>query len=98
MDEKMRQEIALFRYGLIADLVHRKAGERGLYALLREKAERVYEIPGSRRTRVAVETLRDWLSAYRRVIHRNHDPRSRGVSQNHDPGGCQKHDSGFSET
>ena len=30
MDEKTRQQIALFRYGLIADLVHRKAGERGL--------------------------------------------------------------------
>lgn len=66
MDEKMRQQIALFRYGLIADLAHRQAGERGLYALLREKAERVYEIPGSRRTHVAVETLRDWLAAYRR--------------------------------
>ena len=66
MDEKTRQQIALFRYGLIADLVHRKAGERGLYALLREKAERSYEIPGYRRTRVAVETIRDWLAAYRR--------------------------------
>lgn len=66
MDDKTREQIALFRYGLIADLVHRKAGERGLYALLRDKAERVYEIPGCRRTRVAVETLRDWLVAYRR--------------------------------
>ncbi len=66
MDEKTRKEIALFRYGLIAELVHRREGERGLYALLHEKAARVYEIPGSRRTRVAVETLRDWLSAYRR--------------------------------
>ena len=58
MDKKTRQQIALFRHGLIGDLVHRKVGERGLYALLRDKAERVYEIPGSRRTRVAVETLR----------------------------------------
>jgi transposase InsO family protein len=66
LDEKTRQQIALFRYGLIADLVHRQAGERGLYVLLREKASRQYEIPGSRRTRVAAETLRDWLSAYRR--------------------------------
>ena len=66
MDKKTRQQIALFRHGLIGDLVHRKVGERGLYALLRDKAERVYEIPGSRRTRVAVETLRDWLDSYRR--------------------------------
>lgn len=65
MDENTRQQVALFRYGLIADLVHRREGERGLYALLRQKAERVYEIPGSRRTRVALDTLRDWLAAYR---------------------------------
>jgi transposase len=66
LDDKTREQIALFRYGLIADLVHREAGEKGLHPLLREKAERVYEIPGSRRTRVAAETIRDWLSAYRR--------------------------------
>jgi putative transposase len=65
-DDKAREQIALFRYGLIADLLHRPVGEKGLYPLLREKAERVYEIPGSRRTRVAAETIRDWLSAYRR--------------------------------
>ena len=47
MDKKTRQQIALFRHGLIGDLVHRKVGERGLYALLRDKAERVYEIPGA---------------------------------------------------
>jgi transposase InsO family protein len=66
LDDKTREQTALFRYGLIADLVHRPHAEKGLYPLLREKAERVYEIPGTRRTRVAAETIRDWLSAYRR--------------------------------
>jgi transposase InsO family protein len=66
LDDKTRERIALFRYGLIADLAHRQEGERGLYALLREKAEKVYEIPGSRRSRVAAETLREWLALYRR--------------------------------
>lgn len=65
-DDKAREQTALFRYGLIADLVHRPEGEKGLYPLLREKSEKVYEIPGSRRTRVAAETVRDWLAAYRR--------------------------------
>jgi putative transposase len=65
-DDATREQIALFRYGLIADLIHRKAEERGLYVLLREKAARTYQIPGSRRTRVAAETIRDWLAAYRR--------------------------------
>lgn len=64
-DNDTREKTALFRYGLIADLLHRPQGERGLYTLLGQKAERVYEIPGSRRTRVAPETIRDWLSAYR---------------------------------
>jgi len=66
LDDKTREQIALFRYGLIADLIHRPEGEKGLFPLLREKAERVYEIPGSHRTRVAAETIRDWLAAYRR--------------------------------
>lgn len=66
LDDKAREQTALFRYGLIADLIHRPEGEKGLYPLLRAKAEKVYEIPGSPRSRVAAETVRDWLSAYRR--------------------------------
>ena len=66
LDDKIREQIALFRYGLIADLLHREERARGLYPLLREKAERVYEIPGSRRCHVAAETIRDWLADYRR--------------------------------
>lgn len=59
------QTIALFRYGLIADLLQTPAGSRGLYAKLRQKATADYTIPGSGRTRVAAETLRHWLKAYR---------------------------------
>jgi transposase InsO family protein len=66
LDDKDREQIALFRYGVIADLLHREEGEGGLYPLLRAKTERVYEIPGSRRSRVAAETIRDWLNTYRR--------------------------------
>jgi len=62
-DQKRRETIALFRHGLIGDLIHEN---KGLYAKLRAKAERNYEIPFSSRRRVAVETLRDWLRAYRR--------------------------------
>ncbi|MGD0838426.1 MAG: IS481 family transposase, partial [Polyangia bacterium] len=59
-------EVALFRYGLIADLVHLQPGERGIYARLREKAAQTYDIPGSRRGRVAAETMRGWLQDWRR--------------------------------
>ena len=64
--EQTRKQIGLFRYGLIADLLHADGEKKGIYASLREKAERVYVIPGSPRTRVAAETIRDWLKAYRR--------------------------------
>jgi transposase InsO family protein len=61
-----RQAIALFRYGLIADFIHLPAGSRGLHARLREKAQADYSIPGSKRIRVAPETLRHWLKDWRR--------------------------------
>jgi putative transposase len=60
------QAVALFRYGLIAEFVHLPLGSPGLYAKLREKANQSYTIPGSTRIRVAIETLRHWLKAYRR--------------------------------
>jgi putative transposase len=60
-----RQAVALFRYGVIADMVHLPLQHRGLYKLLHEKAEREYNIPGSLRRRVAAETIRGWLRAYR---------------------------------
>jgi len=65
-DAQYRQALALFRYGLIAEFIQLPAGTRGLYARLRDKARADYTIPGSTRTRVAVETLRHWLKDYRR--------------------------------
>lgn len=58
--------VALFRYGLIADLAQLPPGTKGLYARIQAKADRDYVIPGSTRTRVAPETLRDWLKRYRK--------------------------------
>ncbi len=62
----LRQTVALFRYGLIAEFVHLPPNSPGLYAKLQAKAQQAYSIPGSNRTRVAAETLRDWLKRYRR--------------------------------
>ncbi len=58
--------VALFRYGLIADLRDVRPGDRSLHARLAEKADREYDIPGTTRRRVAPGTLREWLYAYRR--------------------------------
>ena len=60
-----RHAVALFRYGLIADLVHLPPGTKGLYQRIAEKAAVDYAIPRSTRTRVAAETIRDWLKRYR---------------------------------
>jgi hypothetical protein len=63
-DAERRKQVALFRYGVIADLIHIERGQRGLYAKLREKAARDWDIPGSQRRRVEAETIRGWLSDY----------------------------------
>ena len=59
------EEVALFRYGIISDFVNLPAGTKGLYAQIKRKAEQDYLIPGSRRTKVAEETIRSWLKKYR---------------------------------
>jgi transposase InsO family protein len=64
-DAERRQQVALFRYGLIADLVQLPQHYRGLYKLLEQKAAREYEIPGTLRRHVAAETIRHWLRDYR---------------------------------
>ena len=64
-DEELRKAVALFRYGLIADVLRLPLGSGEIRRTLNEKAQRTYVIPGTRRTRVAVETMRDWLSLYR---------------------------------
>ena len=46
-DEERRHDIALFRYGVIADLVHWPKERKGLYTRLAEKAAQDYTIPFS---------------------------------------------------
>lgn len=70
MNEQQKQrieQIALFRFGVLGDLVHFTPGEVAIYQQLKEKAEREYQIPFTTRTRVAAETIRDWLKSYRKA-------------------------------
>ena len=57
-------EIALFRYGLIAQIIHDPPPGGRQEALLREIAAKTYKIPGSTRTQVSVTTLRRYLKTY----------------------------------
>lgn len=57
-------EIALFRYGLIAPLLHDPPPKGLQEQALREIAAKTYRIPGSSRARVSLTTLRRYLKAY----------------------------------
>ena len=51
MDEQQQKQIAVFRFGVIADFVNRPNLERGeQQRLLREKSERRWQIPFCRHT------------------------------------------------
>ena len=67
MTKKQKEEIALFRFGVICDLVgtlRLKHGEAE--KLIREKSEQVWNIPYSNRTRIAASTIRNWVKRYQK--------------------------------
>jgi putative transposase len=59
------EQIALFRYGLIAPLVLEPLPRGELTRRAQEIAARHYEIPASQRTAVSVDTLLHWAIRYR---------------------------------
>lgn len=62
--DDLDSEIALFRYSLIAQILHDPPAAGRQEAVLREIAAKTYKIPGSRRCRVSVTTLRRYLKIY----------------------------------
>lgn len=62
----LAKRIALFRLTVLGDLVHMAPGSQGIGDALRQRANTDYDIPGTLRRRVAAETIRTWLKAYRR--------------------------------
>jgi putative transposase len=65
MNSEQKQAVAVFRFGVIADLVGSVRllhGERE--ALLRQKCERMWHIPFSARTRLGRSTILRWVSLY----------------------------------
>ncbi|MDH3347360.1 MAG: DDE-type integrase/transposase/recombinase [Desulfobulbaceae bacterium] len=64
MDDKQREEIALFRYGIISDLVGSRL-EHGEFAkLIRDKSNQRWSIPFSHRTSLSQNTIRRWVTLY----------------------------------
>jgi putative transposase len=64
MDAKA-EKLALFRYGLIAPLVLETLPRGELTRRAEEMASRLYDIPGSQRRTLSVDTLLDWALRYR---------------------------------
>jgi putative transposase len=67
MEEEKKLKVATFRFGVISDFVVSHQLDRGeREKLLREKAERQWVIPYSRRTRISVSTIALWIRSYLR--------------------------------
>lgn len=65
MDENKREEIALFRYGLILPFLSQDQLEWGVKGeMLRRLSQNSYQIPHSTKQAVDEETIRKWLKAY----------------------------------
>ncbi len=65
MDETLREEIALFRYGVISTLVMHSLAPGEKEKRLAEIICQTWQIPGSRRTHIGRTTVRDWLALYK---------------------------------
>ena len=66
MTEEMKQQVAVFRFGAIADFVGGRQLERGeTERLIREKCDRRWVIPGSMRTRISESTIKEWIARYK---------------------------------
>lgn len=63
MDEKERQQVALFRYGLIAPLLNGQVDPKEYFLELEEK---VHSIPYYGERKIAGKTVKEWLLQYRR--------------------------------
>jgi hypothetical protein len=71
-DTDRRQAVALFRYGVIAELLHLPVGGKGLYTHLAERAAREYTIPGSTRNRLAHYALTSAALSQARTVSAEH--------------------------
>ena len=78
MDEKKREEIALFRYGLIVPFLAPEELEWGVKGeLLKRMVKQTLAMPFSKKTSLAESTIRRYLKAYREKGFDGLKPKSR---------------------
>jgi len=85
MDSVMQEQIAAFRYSLIAPIVSRQTpmlpGE--LKSQLQEIASRIYTIPGSSKTSTSIRSLERYIANYRKSGWEGLKPRPRPKASNY---------------
>jgi len=65
--KERKDVVALFRFGVISDLVGTLRLEHGdAEKIIRRQSERTWDIPYSNRTRIAASTIRNWVRRYRK--------------------------------
>ena len=65
MDEESKKQIAVFRFGVIADFVTgARLPQREKSRLLADKCARRWSIPFTHRTSIGKSTVRDWIARY----------------------------------
>lgn len=64
MDETLREAIALFRYGVISEMVSRPLAPGEKSGLLRRITEQEWTIPGTFRSTIGRSTANDWVAQY----------------------------------
>lgn len=66
MNDETRNQIAVFRFSLIAPIINKAFTQGSVKEYLEEACARKYEAPGNLKGEYAPETLKDWLYRYRR--------------------------------
>ena len=66
MDEKTKQDIALFRVSVLGPLVGARLDHGDVIAFCRDAAQRDWEFPDGTVDKIAAETIRRWYYAYQR--------------------------------
>lgn len=64
MEDEQKKQVAVFRYGVIRDLVAGPLAPGAKEEILAEIANRTWSIPGSSRTRIGRSTAREWATLY----------------------------------
>ena len=66
MTEEQKKRVAVFRFGVIHDLINGNGADQGpKEALIRQKCARKWEIPYSEKTRIGRSTVLRWVQMYR---------------------------------